>query len=245
MSPADKKKNLADCRSLQTTTKSSVVSVGVISYDFPPELDLRSIKCLIIVCLILVTVTVCQYGQGSPNRYKPSKKIFSSPLCFPLHHQPPLMIRQEDMHRSGYSSTKTATIPAATFQTPVRFGTPDTPPSHTTSPYPLINQQSNPPSPGPGRAYPNRSNTLNYPAPQPIDPGFPHVEDGMTLIGSPGRLTSIEPGVYEIKNDVLGATADFNEVDRKSVVGYQYHGKGNQQVSSSPGGWSKSGSAEQ
>jgi hypothetical protein len=43
---------------------------------------------------------------------------------------------------------------------------------------------------------------------------------------------SIEPGVYEIKNDVLGTTVDFNEVDRKSVVGYQYHGKGNQQVSS-------------
>ena len=57
----------------------------------------------------------------------------------------------------------------------------------------------------------------------------------MSLIASPGRPISIEPGVYEIKNDILGATVDFNEVDRKSVVGYQYHGKGNQQVSSSPG----------
>ena len=134
----------------------------------------------------------------------------------------------------GYSSTKTATIPAATFQTPIRFGTPDTPPHG--SPYPVINQQSNPPSPGPGRAYSNRSGTLNYPAPQPIiDPGFPHVEDGMSLVASPGRSATIEPGVYEIKNDVLGATVEFNEVDRKSVVGYQYHGKGNQQVSSSSG----------
>jgi len=156
------------------------------------------------------------------------------------------MLRLDDMHRSGgYSSTKATTIPAATFQTPVRFGTPDTPPPHT-SPYPMINQQSVPSSPGPGRIYPNRSATLNYPVPQPIiDPGFPHVEDGMTLIESPSRPTFIEPGVYEIKNDVLGATADFNEVDRKSVVGYQYHGKGNQQVSSSPGGWSKSRSVEQ
>ena len=58
----------------------------------------------------------------------------------------------------------------------------------------------------------------------------------MALITSPGRPASIEPGVYEIKNDVLGTTADFNEVDRKSVVGYQYHGKSNQQVSSDPGG---------
>jgi len=76
---------------------------------------------------------------------------------------------------------------------------------------------------------------LAYPAPsQPIDPVFPHVEDGMSLIASPGRPTTIEPGVYEIKNDVLGATVDFNEADRKSVVGYQYHGGGNQQVSPSP-----------
>jgi len=77
---------------------------------------------------------------------------------------------------------------------------------------------------------------MNYPTPQPIiDPGFPHVEDGMSLIGSPGRQASIEPGVYEIKNDLLGTTVDFNEVDRKSVVGFQYHGKGNQQVSLSFG----------
>jgi len=77
---------------------------------------------------------------------------------------------------------------------------------------------------------------MNYPAPQPIiDPGFPHVEDGMSLIGSPGRPTSIEPGVYEIKNDLLGTTVDLNEGDRKSVVGFQYHGKGNQQVSQRPG----------
>ena len=178
----------------------------------------------------------------SPNRYKPTKKIFSSPFRSPLYHQPPLMLRLDDMHRSaGYSSTKTATIPAATFQTPVRFGTPDTPPSHTTSPYPIHNQQSNPPSPGPGRAYLNRSTPLNYPTPsQPIDPGFPHVEDGMSLIASPGRPTSIEQGVYEIKNDVLGVTADFNEVDRKSVVGYHYSGKGNQQVSSNPNNRGKS-----
>jgi hypothetical protein len=73
---------------------------------------------------------------------------------------------------------------------------------------------------------------MSYPTPQPIiDPGFPHVEDGMSLITSPGRSAFAEPGVYEIKNDVLGVTVDFNEVDRKSVVGYQYHGKGNQQVS--------------
>ncbi|KAF9653588.1 hypothetical protein BDM02DRAFT_3125556 [Thelephora ganbajun] len=144
------------------------------------------------------------------------------------------MLRLDDMHRSGgYSSTKTATIPAATFQTPIRFGTPDTPP-HNTSPYPIINQQSNPPSPGPGRTYPSRSATLNYPTPQPIDPGFPHIEDGMSLIASPGRATSIEPGVYEIRNDILGATVDFNEADRKSVVGYQYHGKGNQQWEFAP-----------
>ena len=144
------------------------------------------------------------------------------------------MLRLDDMHRPGYSSTKTATIPAATFQTPVRFGTPDTPPGNT-SPFPTLNQQSNPPSPGPGRSYSSRPATLNYPAPQPIDPGFPHIEAGMSLISSPGRPTSIEPGVYEIKNDLLGATVDLNEVDRKSVVGYQYHGKGNQQVSQSPG----------
>lgn len=155
------------------------------------------------------------------------------------------MLRLDDMHRSGgYSSTKAATIPAATFQTPVRFGTPDTPPPHMNSPFPTINpinQQSNPPSPGPGRAYNNRSTTLNYPTPsQPIDPGFPHVEDGMSLIISPGRTTSIEAGVYEIKNDVLGAAVDFNEVDRKSVVGFHHHGKGNQQVSSSPSSAGKS-----
>jgi len=36
------------------------------------------------------------------------------------------------------------------------------------------------------------------------------------------------------KNDVLGTTADFNEVDRKSVVGYQYHGKANQQWEFAP-----------
>jgi hypothetical protein len=154
------------------------------------------------------------------------------------------MLRLDDMHRSGgYSSAKTATIPAAAFQTPVRFGTPDTPPPHINSPYqPInqVNQQSNPPSPGPGRAYLNRSTTLNYPAPQPIDPGFPHVEDGMSLIVSPSRSASIDPGVYEIKNDILGANAEFNEVDRKSVVGYHYHGKGNQQVSSSPSSAGKS-----
>jgi len=156
------------------------------------------------------------------------------------------MLRLDDMHRpGGYSSTKSATIPAATFQTPVRFGTPDTPP-HNSSPYPIINQQSNPPSPGPGRAYLNRSTTLSYPAPQPIiDPGFPHVEDGMSLIVSPSRSIPIESGVYEIKNDILGATVDFNEVDRKSVVGFQHHGKGNQQVSSGPGGGSNSRSVEQ
>jgi len=81
---------------------------------------------------------------------------------------------------------------------------------------------------------------LNYPAPQPIDPGFPHIEDGLSLVASPGRRVSIEPGVYEIKNDVLGTTVDFNEVDRKSVVGYQYHGKGNQQWEFAPlgKGWS-------
>jgi len=62
----------------------------------------------------------------------------------------------------------------------------------------------------------------------------------MSLIASPGRSAFIEPGVYEIKNDVLGATADFNEVDRKSVVGFHYHGKGNQQVSSSPSSGDKS-----
>lgn len=155
------------------------------------------------------------------------------------------MLRLDDMHRSGgYSSTKTATIPAATFQAPIRFGTPDTPPPHS-SPYPIINQPSNPPSPGPGRAYSSRAATVSYPAPQPIDPGFPHVEDGMSLIASPGRSISIEPGVYEIKNDVLGATVDFNEVDRKSVVGYHYSGKGNQQVSSSSDSRGKSRSAEQ
>lgn len=142
------------------------------------------------------------------------------------------MLRLEDMHRSGgYSSTKTATIPAATFQTPVRFGTPDTPP-HNASPYPIINPQlSNPPSPGPGRAYSNRTATLNYPAPQPIDPIFPHIEDATPLVSSPHRSAPVEPGVYEIKNDVLGVSIDFNEVDRKSVVGYQYHGKANQQAS--------------
>ena len=81
---------------------------------------------------------------------------------------------------------------------------------------------------------------MNYPTPQAIiDPGFPHVEDGMSLIGSPGRATSIEPGVYEIKNDLLGTTVDLNEIDRKSVVGFQYHGKGNQQVSEGPGGGRK------
>lgn len=142
------------------------------------------------------------------------------------------MLRLDDMHRSGgYSSTKSATIPAATFQTPIRFGTPDTPP-HNASPYPIINQQlSNPPSPGPARAYPNRSVTLSYPAPQPIDPVFPHIEDGMPLITSPRRPPSFDSGVYEIKNDVLGVSVDFNEVDRKSVVGFQYHGKANQRVS--------------
>ena len=144
------------------------------------------------------------------------------------------MLHVDDMHRSGgYSSTKTATIPAAAFQ-PVRFGTPDTPP-YGSSPFPTINQQSNPPSPGPGRSYSSRSATLNYPAPQPIDPGFPHVEDGMSLIGSPGRPTSIEPGVYEIKSELQGSAVDFNESDRKSVVGYQYHGRDNQQVSLNPG----------
>lgn len=144
------------------------------------------------------------------------------------------MLRLEEMHRTGgFSSTKTATIPAATFQTPVRFGTPDTPP-HNTSPYPIVSQQlSNPPSPGPGRAYSSRSATLNHPVPQPIlDPGaFPHVEDVMPLVISPHHPTSIEPGVYEVKNDVLGVCVDFNEVDRKSVVGYQYNGRANQQVS--------------
>ena len=149
------------------------------------------------------------------------------------------MLRLDDMHRPGYSSTKTATIPAATFQTPIRFGTPDTPPSHstphTTSPYPILNQQSNPPSPGPGRSYSGRAATLAYPAPQPIEPGFPQIEDGLSLIASPARPISIEPGVYEIKNDVLGTTVDLNEVDRKSVVGYHYSGKGNQQVSASLG----------
>ena len=150
------------------------------------------------------------------------------------------MLRLDDMHRPGYSSTKTATIPAATFQTPIRFGTPDTPPSHNTShntsPYPILSQQSNPPSPGPGRSYSGRAATLAYPAPQPMEPSpFPHIEDGSSLIASPGRSASIEPGVYEIKNDVLGATVDLNEVDRKSVVGYHYSGKGNQQVSTSLG----------
>ena len=149
------------------------------------------------------------------------------------------MLRLDDMHRPGYSSTKTATIPAATFQAPVRYGTPDTPPSHntphTTSPYPVLNQQSNPPSPGPGRSYSGRAATLAYPAPQPIEAGFPHIEDGLSLIASPARSASIDPGVYEIKNDVLGTTVDLNEVDRKSVVGYHYSGKGNQQVSTRPG----------
>jgi hypothetical protein len=154
-----------------------------------------------------------------------------------------------DMHRSGaYSSTKTATIPAATFQTPVRFGTPDTPPHHSpfpSSPFPPISHQSNPPSPGPARSYSTRSATLNYPTPQPIiDPGFPHAEDGLLLIASPDHTASIEPGVYEIKNDLLGTTVDFNEVDRKSVVAFQYHGKGNQQVSPSPSSIGKSRSAE-
>jgi len=55
----------------------------------------------------------------------------------------------------------------------------------------------------------------------------------MSLIGSPGPV-SIEPGVYEVKNDLLGTTVDFNEVDRKSVVGFQYHGKGNQQWEFAP-----------
>jgi len=152
------------------------------------------------------------------------------------------MLRLDDMHRlGGYSSTaKSATIPAATFQTPVRFGTPD-PPTHNSSPYPIVNQQlSNPPSPGPARAYSNRSATLSYPVPQPIDPIFPHIEDATPLITSPHRPPSFDPGVYEIKNDVLGVSVDFNEMDRKSVVGYQYHGNGNQQWEFAPlgKGWS-------
>ena len=197
-----------------------------LSCNFTLELKLRSMKCLIIVCIaneIIESIHI--------NRLR--KK--TSPLCFPLFYQHPPMLRFEDMNRSagGYSSTKSATIPAAAFQTPIRFGTPDIPaPPHTSPPYPGINHQSNPPSPGPGRAYPSRSATLNYPTPsQPIDPIFPHVEDGLSLIASPGRSTSIEAGIYEIKNDVLGLTVDFNEVDRKSVLGYQYHGKANQQVS--------------
>jgi hypothetical protein len=76
---------------------------------------------------------------------------------------------------------------------------------------------------------------LNYPTPQPIiDPGFPHAEDGLLPIASPDHTASIEPGVYEIKNDLLGTTVDFNEVDRKSVVAFQYHGKGNQQWELAP-----------
>jgi len=185
----------------------------------------RSIECLIIVCIVSA-------AQDQRININSSGREKTSPLCFFLYHQQPPMLRLDDMHRSGgYSSTKAATIPAATFQTPIRFGTPDTPP-HNASPYPIINQQlSNPPSPGPARAYPNRSATLSYPAPQPIDPVFPHIEDGMQLITSPRRPPSFDPGVYEIKNDVLGLSVDFNEVDRKSVVGFQYHGKANQRVS--------------
>jgi len=56
----------------------------------------------------------------------------------------------------------------------------------------------------------------------------------MSLVGSPGRRASFEPGVYEIKNDLLGSTVELNEVDRKSVVGYQYTGKGNQQWDFAP-----------
>jgi len=67
----------------------------------------------------------------------------------------------------------------------------------------------------------------------------------MSLIVSPSHSISIEPGVYEIKNDILGATVDFNEVDRKSVVGFQYQGKGNQQVSSDSSNGSSSRLVEQ